>query len=277
MEITFMTIATGGTAGAAGVLARAFADYMVKIAATEEVLRQMERIDGVDFAHSLVVSLDGEPAGAALIARRGPVSRLAGMALVPEARGRGVGRAVMERLLGEARARGDRRMVLEVIEQNTAAVRLYEAVGFMRKRRLVGFAGPAPGDAAPVPGLAVASLGEVAAAVSRMEEEAEWPWQISGETVAQLPASVEGYRLDGAWVALQNAAGPTVSVRALAVDGTERREERASRLLRAVMARHPAEGWRMGALWPEELAGWFGGAGLVRQELTQWQMGRELD
>lgn len=276
MEIRFTTIAAGGPAEAAGVLARGFADYLVKIAATEEMLRQMERIDGVDFAHSLVVSLDGAPAGVALIARRGPVSRLAGMALVPEARGRGVGRAVMERLLAEARTRGDRRMVLEVIEQNTAAVRLYEAMGFARRRRLVGFIGPSSVDVPPVPGLAVASLGEVATAVSRMEVEVEWPWQISGETVAQLPASVEGYRLDGAWVALQNTAGPTVSVRALAVEGMERREERAGRLLRAVMARHPADGWRIGALWPEEFAGWFAGAGLVRQELTQWQMGREL-
>ncbi|MDQ5980544.1 MAG: family N-acetyltransferase [Verrucomicrobiota bacterium] len=40
-------------------------------------------------------------------------------------------------------------------------------------------------------------------------------------------------------------------------------------------ARHPAKVWRISALWPEELAGWFNRAGLIRQELSQWQMARE--
>lgn len=276
MKVGFSTIAALGPGPAAQVLARAFADYLVKLPVSEALLRQMQQTDGVDFAHSLVVTLDGEPAGAALIARRGAVCRLAGMALVPEARQRGLGRVMMERLLADARARGDARMVLEVIEQNTAAVRLYEAMGFTRRRRLVGFAGPGAAASGPEPALADAGLGEVAAQVSRMEAEVEWPWQISGDTVARLPAPACGHALDGAWVALQNPAGPTIGVRALAVDGPERREERAARLVRAVMARHPAENWRIGALWPEELAGWFAGTGLVRQELTQWQMGREL-
>jgi hypothetical protein len=181
----------------------------------------------------------------------------------------------MERLIGDARARGAGRLVLEVIEQNTPAVRLYETVGFRKIRRLFGFAGPAPAGLTPVPELVEADLRDVAAAISR-QVEVDWPWQISGQTIAQLPPSARGYTLDGAWVVLLNPAGPTVGLRALAVEGGERREERAVRLLHAVMLRHPADLWRISALWPEELTGWFTRAGLARQELTQWQMVREL-
>lgn len=277
MNVTFTTVEAFGLPATAELLTRAFADYFVKIQLTEATLRQEERCHSVDFAQSLVVQLDGEPAGAAVIARRGTASRLAGMALVPTARRRGVGHALVERLLADARTRGDRRMVLEVIEQNPAAVRLYEEAGFVHKRRLVGFAGPAPASLVPVPALVPASLRDVGAAMTRLDGEIDWPWQISGETVALLPSPACGYTLDGAWVALLNPDDPTVTIRALAVDGPGHHGGCAVRLLHAVMARHPAKQWRISALWPEELAGWFTRAGLIRQELTQWQMARELD
>jgi len=65
-------------------------------------------------------------------------------------------------------------------------------------------------------------------------------------------------------------------LRGLAVDGNERREQRAARLLHAVMARHPAKEWRFSAIWPEELSGWFTRAELARTELSQWQMALPL-
>lgn len=277
MNIGFTTVADFGLPPTAELLARAFADYFLKIPFTAEALRHTAQMDQVDFAQSPVVLLEGLPVGAALLARRGPMSRVAGMALVPEARRQGAGRALMERLLAEARARGDRWMVLEVIEQNTAAVRLYEAMGFTTMRRLVGFAGPAPVGFAPAPGLVEVSVRDVAGVVSRQDGAIRWPWQISGETIALLPPPAIGYALDGAWTALLNPAGPVVTIRTVVVEGNERREERAGRLLHAVMARHPAESWRVSALWPEELSGCFTSAGLVRQELTQWQMARELN
>lgn len=277
MNVRFTRIEDFGLVRTAELLTRAFADYFVKIPFTAAGLPQMALSDSVDFARSPVVWLDGQPAGAALIARRGAISRLAGMALVPAARGRGAGRALMEHLLTEARERGDQRMGLEVIEQNVAAGKLYEAVGFTRVRRLVGFAGPAPDGLADDPGLAEAELRDVAAAMERMDEEVGWPWQLSGPTLAQLPAPAKGYTLDRAWAVVMNPVGPVVGLRALAVDGKADREPRAARLLRAVMARHPTvETWRMSALWPEEFSAWFTGAGLTRQELTQWQMTREL-
>lgn len=57
----------------------------------------------------------------------------------PRARGRGLGRALMEACHERLRALDMRRVVLEVNVENEAAMRLYEAVGYVRARRLKGY------------------------------------------------------------------------------------------------------------------------------------------
>lgn len=276
MDPDFTTVAEFGPARSAELLARVFADYEVKLVFTEATLRQVAVLDDVVAAESPVVRVAGEPVGVALIARRGSESRVAGMGLVPAARGHGAGRALLERVLADARARGDRRVVLEAIARNTVAVRLYETAGFRRIRRLVGFAGPAPAGLRPDAALAEVGVRDVAAAVAR-QPGVDWPWQISAATLARLPAPATGYELDGAWLVALNPSGPVAGLRALVVEGDGQREARAARLLHAVMARHPAATeWRMSALLPEEFAGGFTAAGLAVTELHQWQMERRL-
>lgn len=61
-----------------------------------------------------------------------------GMGLLPAYRGRGVGRRLLEATLADARAQGIVRVELEVMETNSAAIRLYQRAGFQhegRKRR----------------------------------------------------------------------------------------------------------------------------------------------
>ena len=55
-----------------------------------------------------------------------------------EARGRGLGRALVEAALERARERGCRRIELDVNEDNTAALALYEACGFSREPKPPG-------------------------------------------------------------------------------------------------------------------------------------------
>ena len=153
MNLEFPSMADYGLERAAEVLARAFEDYFVRIPFSVASLLQAARADSVDLAASRVFVRNGAAVGGALIARRGWTARLAGMAIVPDARRIGVGRAAVLHLLTEAKARGDRAMVLEGIEQNTAAVELYRACGFKEIRRLVGFAGPPAPDAALPPSL----------------------------------------------------------------------------------------------------------------------------
>ncbi len=52
------------------------------------------------------------------------------MFVLPTARHRGVGRALLNAALDEARARGYRQIVLDVTEGNAAAVALYQSAGF---------------------------------------------------------------------------------------------------------------------------------------------------
>ena len=274
MNLEFPSMADYGLARAAEVLARGFEDYFVRIPFTLGTFLNAARTDSVDFSASRIFVRDGAAVGGALIARRGWTTRLAGMAITPEARRTGVGRAAVQQLLAEAKDRGDRTMVLEVIEQNTAAVELYRAGGFQTIRRLIGFAGPPPSNAVVPAGLTEVDLGEVATAVTRYGLP-NLPWQLSGETLSQLTPPNVAYRLDHTWIALTDPAQAIVTIRGLIAQPTSLDREAA--LLRAVMAKYPGkEEWRFSAVWPEELASIIAPAGLPRSPLTQWQMQRPL-
>ncbi|MBU0492048.1 MAG: GNAT family N-acetyltransferase [Chloroflexi bacterium] len=256
------------------LLNRGFGDYLVPIAFDVPMFYHMIRHDGVDLGASRVVQCDGEDAGVALIARRGWTSRLAGMALVPEARGQGVGRRLMDQLIAEARARGERAMVLEVIEGNAAAVRLYEACGFGRVRRLFscvrsGADAPAPGDLIEI------DLRELARLVTAYGLP-DLPWQLSGETLAQMGPPGRAYQMGDAWVGISNLDAPHVGIRAVVVQPAARRQGQATRLLQAVMTRYPGKTWHVPALCPEEFAPLFEGLGFERQSLAQWQMALDI-
>ncbi|TFB48486.1 ribosomal protein S18-alanine N-acetyltransferase [Cryobacterium tagatosivorans] len=68
---------------------------------------------------------------AGLLAPRGaPEGDIQTIAVAPAARGRGLGRTLMQALIGEARKRGAREVFLEVRADNPSAQRLYERLGF---------------------------------------------------------------------------------------------------------------------------------------------------
>ena len=109
------------------------------------------------------------------------------------------------------------------------------------------------------------------------------PWQLSGETLAQLAPPSVAYKLDGAWIALTDPAQPIMTIRGLIAepgavgDGTPPCPDRQAALLGAVMTKYPGkEEWRFSAVWPEEFAAVIDLAGLPRSPLTQWQMQRPV-
>ncbi|MFE9094382.1 GNAT family N-acetyltransferase [Streptomyces sp. NPDC007264] len=59
------------------------------------------------------------------------VRQIQGLAVAEEARGAGVGRALLRAVQDEARRRGARRITLRVLGHNTAARALYESEGFV--------------------------------------------------------------------------------------------------------------------------------------------------
>ena len=81
----------------------------------------------------LVAETEGRPVGLAfgLFDReRATTGHVAGMWVDPEARGRGVGRALLESVIAWARSLALDRLELWVTKGNGAAVRLYERAGF---------------------------------------------------------------------------------------------------------------------------------------------------
>ena len=76
----------------------------------------------------LVIELDGTPIGRLYIDRGEADIGIIDIALVPEYRGRGIGRMLLEEILVEARATG--RKVMIYVEHFNPARRLYDRLGF---------------------------------------------------------------------------------------------------------------------------------------------------
>ncbi|MEW2619515.1 GNAT family N-acetyltransferase [Streptomyces sp. NPDC048106] len=92
-----------------------------------------ERHPAQDF---LVAELAGRLVGYVRLARMIPlpahahVLTIQGFVVAEEARGLGLGRALIRAAVAEARARGARRLTLRVLGHNTPARKLYETEGF---------------------------------------------------------------------------------------------------------------------------------------------------
>ncbi|MFI2505083.1 GNAT family N-acetyltransferase [Streptomyces sp. NPDC018972] len=65
------------------------------------------------------------------LASNAHVRQIRGLAVAEEARGRGVGRALVRAAVAEARERGARRITLRVLGHNTVARALYASEGFV--------------------------------------------------------------------------------------------------------------------------------------------------
>ncbi len=103
-----------------------------------------------------VILLDGRPAGRLWIGRGEDEIRLLDIALLPDAQGRGVGAALVTRLIEEARATG-KRLRHMIFVMNEGARRFYERHGFVVFEEVGGaylhmeWRGGGGDDAAPTP------------------------------------------------------------------------------------------------------------------------------
>ena len=69
-------------------------------------------------------------------------ARLYSLAVAPEHRGKGLGRALMCHCLEILRGELVEGVALEVAADNVPAIALYESLGFLKDRRLVDYYGP---------------------------------------------------------------------------------------------------------------------------------------
>lgn len=123
----------------AEIMTTGFQGYVVPQAFSAQTLVSRFRRESLDMIASRVIEDCGRPVGLILVARRGWTARIAALAFAPSHRNRGLGRIARTEAAAHLTELGDRRLTLEVIETNEAALRLYESLGFVRQRRLVGF------------------------------------------------------------------------------------------------------------------------------------------
>jgi len=230
----------------------------------------MLRKDSIDLAVSRVLLADGQPAGIALISRRGWASRLAAMGITKELRGKKAGSWFMKQLINEARIRKDRELVLEVIEQNEPAVKLYQKHGFDTVRRLISLIHQdAKQDAKS--DLQEIDLREMGRLVSQYGLS-DLPWQLSGETIALMNPPIRAYKRDKAYIVISNPDVEHVVIWSLLVEPSARGQGLGVEMLKCVMSHHSEKIWHVPAIWPEEFGIVFERAGFQREELSQWQM-----
>lgn len=142
----------------------AFEGYLVPMSHTAATLGAMVSTNDVRLEHSFLLSgRNGAWAGVALLGVRGASGWVAGMAVAPLWRRRGVGDRLMRLLLAEAERIGVRRLQLEVLDENATAISLYTRLGFRAIRPLAVYMGtprwPAyPDEPSVTDGRAIATI-----------------------------------------------------------------------------------------------------------------------
>jgi ribosomal protein S18 acetylase RimI-like enzyme len=177
---------------------RGYEGYFVPIRLEPEAFAFHAAAWDLDLRAARIAYEGPEPVAFALLGVRGDRGWIGGMGVVPSHRGRGLGRLAMEAALAEARARGLRRVDLEVIEQNTWAARIYEALGFRDTRMLDVWARPD----GTVPPAAVAPRGERVpveeALAAHPELHAERaPWQRDLPSLRYMAGVLQAFALRG--------------------------------------------------------------------------------
>lgn len=255
-----------------------FEGYIVPVRVTAESWDRRFRGEHLDGFASRVYYDGDRPAAVLFITRRGWTSRVGGMGVAKELRGAGVGRRVMQSAIDDARARGDHTLLLEVIEQNTPAVKLYASLGFQVARRLVGWRWTPPADAAT----STDALRELdTAEVARMavaEGEADLPWMLAPETLAAATAPARAFALEErAFAVLSNPDAESVSVPMIVVPRAHRRQRWGTRMMHALATAFPGRTWQMVAIVPEALAPeFFVHLGCEHTPISQYEMRMEF-
>jgi ribosomal-protein-alanine N-acetyltransferase len=89
--------------------------------------------------HCTVLELDYVLVGYGIIASGADEAHLLNVCVREEFRNRGLGRALLSSLLSQAAKAGSKVIFLEVRPVNTAAIRLYESMGFRQSGRRQGY------------------------------------------------------------------------------------------------------------------------------------------
>ncbi|HHG8771276.1 TPA: GNAT family N-acetyltransferase [Raoultella planticola] len=252
------------------ILRDCFEDYLVPVSLPVAVFVQRFGSEGLSLLDSCVW-LDGEtPVAMAVVARRGDEARLAAFAVRPAHRGKGIGRRLMLPLMVGLQAQGVRRMWLEVIRENSAAVALYQSLGFVVRHGLCGYlSSPPQGEITPV-----LEACDVLTLVRRAGAEinGRLPWLMDPLTFSTLPC--RALTLNQQAFAVLATVTHTPQLQFMWVDPAARGRGLAHNMLLALAREFPGLGTSVTI--PESFTPLFSAAGYATLALKQYEMCVEL-
>jgi ribosomal protein S18 acetylase RimI-like enzyme/predicted GNAT family acetyltransferase len=260
----------------AEIITDAFTGYVGgEVNFTTQVFAGFMAQSEISLGRSLVAMSGDQPAGIALIARRGSSSRVALMGIVQQFQEQKVGIWLMQQVIDQAKERGDQTLVLEVIEQNPRAVRLYESFGFSKVRRLIGYSAATPTGTAT--DLIPIDISEAARRITAWGNP-DLPWQCTGEAVIKAGPPGVAYKFadETGYAVLSSPQAERIVIQGLAVPLEQQRKGQATRLVAALIATHPGKNWYVSPICPEEFELIFTRNGFMRVEINQFQMELEL-
>jgi RimJ/RimL family protein N-acetyltransferase len=135
-QLRFMPASAFALDALADVFTRSFEQYFYPGTTSAEILAQRVRVEQIDLYRSLVMLVDDQPAGQALLARRGDHTWCGGFGVILALRGRGLSHQLATAMLEQARLAGARRFSLEVLTRNERAIKTYSRLGLQIRRDL---------------------------------------------------------------------------------------------------------------------------------------------
>jgi ribosomal protein S18 acetylase RimI-like enzyme len=133
----------------ARLINEAYAGYYVPLQVTEDQVSRMDVAYDADLSRSVVAFAGAQPVGLTLLGKRGSRGWIHSVGTLPAWRRCGIARAMVAHVIASACEGGVERLSLEVLTQNTPAIRLYESLGFRPSRELLTWRRSA--DEAPLP------------------------------------------------------------------------------------------------------------------------------
>lgn len=232
------------------ILNLSFEDYMVPLKFSPELVASMLRTQGVDLLESRLLLADGEPAGAAMIARRGTISRVASLGVYKKFRRAGGARYMMETVIEEARARKDTIYELEAVEGNDNATTLYSSLGFERVRLLVGYIGEdLTGEDVPIEEISIPEAARLIGGANVWDA----PWMLTGESLAYCRRPCTAFRFGKAAAIVIPQDEHAVELKAVAMTDDEETRRDTVSLLKGLQYRYRGRNWHAGPFFPDEI------------------------
>jgi ribosomal protein S18 acetylase RimI-like enzyme len=227
----------------------------------------------LDRAASLLVTDSGVPAGTIVVARRGRVSHISGLGVATQYRRQGLARTMLSMVCDAAATRGDSEILVEVPSDNRAARSLYEGLGFVARRHLVGYAGAitvAEGHRAIEEIDTWSVVREIA-----LHGPRDLPWFFHPSSLAGCSLPTRAYQLESGAFAIVTPRGTDLHIRALFVRPELRRRGLARHLLISLAHTCSATTATVMPFVPIDLCDdFFSAVGMARSPLPHVEMAR---